>query len=151
MVFAPDQVLMRYSQKTTRCLIFNPEQSSFSVYMIPEWNWHKNEHFISTRKNDLREQIPHTWPSSHENYFQSILGSLSYRVNILRTPPNWSVRVASCNFVVCYTAVFSVVTQCSSPQTAAENRTTFLSLCVCGLTNKPIMHKKFDNTWAAGC
>ena len=41
--------------------------------------------------------------------------------------------------LVCYTAVFSVVTQCSFPQTAAENRTTFLSLCVCGLTNKPIM------------
>ena len=49
-------------------------------------------------------------------------------------------------YIVCYTAVFSVVTQRSSPQTAAENRTTFLSLCVCGLTNKPIMHKKFDNT-----
>ena len=48
--------------------------------------------------------------------------------------------------LVCYTAVFSVVTQCSSPQTAAENRTTFLSLCVCGLTNKQIMYKKFDNT-----
>ena len=29
--------------------------------------------------------------------------------------------------VVCYTAVFSVVTQRSSPLTAAENRTTFLS------------------------
>ena len=48
--------------------------------------------------------------------------------------------------LVCYTAVFSVVTQCSFPQTAAENRTTFLSLCVCGLTNKPIMYKKLDNT-----
>ena len=48
--------------------------------------------------------------------------------------------------VVCYTAVFSVVTQRSSPLTAAENRTTFLSLCVCGLTNKPITYKKFDNT-----
>ena len=31
-------------------------------------------------------------------------------------------------------------------QTAAANRNTFLSLCVCGLTNKPIMYKKFDNT-----
>ena len=30
-------------------------------------------------------------------------------------------------FIVCYTAVFSVVTQRSSPLTAAENRTTFLS------------------------
>ena len=47
--------------------------------------------------------------------------------------------------LVCYTAVFSVVTQHSSPQTAAENRTTFLSLCVCGLTNKPIMYRRFDN------
>ena len=44
--------------------------------------------------------------------------------------------------LVCYTAVFSVVTQ--------RYRTTFLSLCVCGLTNKPIMYKRFDNTWAAG-
>ena len=26
----------------------------------------------------------------------------------------------------------------------------FLSLCVCGPTNKPIMYKKFDNMWAAG-
>ena len=31
-----DQVLMHYSPQTTRCLIFNPEQSSFSVYMISE-------------------------------------------------------------------------------------------------------------------
>ena len=29
--------------------------------------------------------------------------------------------------LVCYTAVFSVVTQRSSPLTAAENRNTFLS------------------------
>ena len=55
------------------------------------------------------------------------------------------IEVAS-GLVVCYTAVFSVITQRSSPQTAAENGTTFLSLCVCGLTNKPIMYKRFDNT-----
>ena len=30
--------------------------------------------------------------------------------------------------LVCCTAVFSVVTQRSSPQTAAENRTTFLGI-----------------------
>ena len=36
--------------------------------------------------------------------------------------------------LVCYTAVFSVVTKHSSPQTASENRTTFLSLCTCGMT-----------------
>ena len=46
--------------------------------------------------------------------------------------------------VVCYTAIFSVVTQRSSPQTATENRTTFLSLCVCGLTNKPITYLEID-------
>ena len=48
--------------------------------------------------------------------------------------------------VVCYTAVFSVAMQRSLPQTAAENRTTFLSLCVCGLTYKPIMYNSLDNT-----
>ena len=36
-------------------------------------------------------------------------------------------RSYTVNNIVCYTAVFSVVTQRSSPQTAAENRTTFLS------------------------
>ena len=37
--------------------------------------------------------------SGHENYFQSILGSVSYCVFMLRTPPYWSVTVAlSCNF-----------------------------------------------------
>ena len=51
--------------------------------------------------------------------------------------------------VVCYTAVFSVVTQRSSPLTAAENRTTLLSRdylpfsgrCsrhVCGMVTPPI-------------
>ena len=48
--------------------------------------------------------------------------------------------------LVCYTAVFSVVMQHSSPQTASENQTTFLSLCACNLTKKPIMYKKLDNT-----
>ena len=47
--------------------------------------------------------------------------------------------------LVCYTAIFCVVTQCSSQQMAAENSTTFLYLCVCGLTNKPIMNKTLDN------
>ena len=58
--------------------------------------------------------------------------------------------ILTADHLVCYTAVFSDVTQSSFPQTAAENRTTFLSLCVCGLTNKPIMYKKFNKTWAVG-
>ena len=49
-------------------------------------------------ENDLGERIPHTWPSSHENFRQSIRGSVSYYVVILRTPPYWSTRVASCSF-----------------------------------------------------
>ena len=64
-------------------------------------------------------------------------------------PQFWKTPFAS-RMLVCYTAVFSVIMQRSSRLTAAENRTTFLSLCVCGLTNKPIMYKKLDNTWAAG-
>ena len=64
--------------------------------------------------------------------------------NTVTTTPNIVGRTIL--GVVCYTAVFSVVTQRSFPLTAAENRTTFLSLCVCGLTNKTIMYKKFDNT-----
>ena len=66
--------------------------------------------------------------------------------SLVTTPKDYRL----CRRLVCYTAVFSVVTQRSSPQTAAENRTTFLSLCVCGLTNKPIMYRRFDNAWAAG-
>ena len=46
--------------------------------------------------------------------------------------------VEPCEQIVCYTAVFSVVTQRSSPQTAAESRTTFHFLSICGLTNKPV-------------
>ena len=41
----------------------------------------------STRENDLRERIPHTWPSSQEYFLHFILGSVSYCVVILRTPP----------------------------------------------------------------
>ena len=58
----------------------------------------------------------------------------------------WYSEEIAAKRLVCYTVVFSAVTQRSSPLTDAENRTTFLSLCVCGLTNKPIMYKKLDNT-----
>ena len=60
--------------------------------------------------------------------------------NIMKT------EIKNCCRLVYYTAIISVVTQRISPQTAAENRTTFLALCVCGPTNKPIMYKKLDNT-----
>ena len=54
---------------------------------------------LQPRENDLRlSESPIHDPLSIQNYFQSILGSVSYRVVILRTPPYWSVRVASCNF-----------------------------------------------------
>ena len=49
--------------------------------------------------------------------------------------PWWTTRafLSAGNKLVCYTAVFSVITQQSSPQTSVENWTTFLSLCVCVL------------------
>ena len=69
----------------------------------------------------------------------------------------WKFRKSMRLFIsslVCYTAVFRVVTQCSSPLTAAENRTTFLfrdwpsiiqlpftgrcSRLVCGTVTPPI-------------
>ena len=60
------------------------------------------------------------------------------------------IIIKTVRILVCYTAFFSVVTQRSTPpspsQTAAEKQTRFLSLCVCGLTNKPVMYKKFNNT-----
>ena len=43
-------------------------------------------------------------------------------------------------YLVSYAAVLYLVTQRSSPRTAAENQTTFLSLCFFGLSNKPITH-----------
>ena len=53
--------------------------------------------------------------------------------------------------IVCYTAIFCIATKHSSPQTAAGNQTAFLSLCVWGLTNKPIMYKKLDKTSERRC
>ena len=53
-----------------------------------------NYHFITSRENEVRERIPHTCPSSYDNFFQSILGSLF----ILRMAPHWSVKkLTSCS------------------------------------------------------
>ena len=67
----------------------------FGLVRVCIWG---NQLRYPARENDLRERIPHTRPSSHEKYFQSILGSVSYCVVILRTPTYWSVRMVSCNF-----------------------------------------------------
>ena len=83
-------MVCRRAGKCEPLLRFNPLNFAKIVCFA---KWVKGE-----RKNDLRERIPHTWPSSHENYFQSIFGSVSYCVVILRTPPYWSVIVASCHF-----------------------------------------------------
>ena len=42
-------------------------------------------------------------------------------------------------------AVLCLVTQRSSPQTAAHIRTTFLSHCFCGLMKGPIMYQQIEN------
>ena len=67
------------------------------------------------RENDLREQIPHTWPSFHENYFQSILGSVSYCTVILRTPPYWwnfprVKKLAKCKYHLLHVSFFLILT-----------------------------------------
>ena len=47
--------------------------------------------------------------------------------------------------VVSLAAVLCLVTQRSSPQTAAHIRTTFLSHCFCGLMKGPIMYQQIEN------
>ena len=47
--------------------------------------------------------------------------------------------------VVFLAAVLCLVTQRSSPQTAAHIRTTFLSHCFCGLMKGPIMYQQIEN------
>ena len=53
--------------------------------------------------------------------------SICWRQSIGNKSRSWISRTQAGIYIVCYTAVFSVVTQRSSPLTAAENRTTFLS------------------------
>ena len=84
-----------------KCIIIYFNLLSCVSYLSLWLGWSRQPHptyWHKSRENDLRERIPHTWPSFHENYFQSILGSVLYCVVISRTPPYWSVRVASCNF-----------------------------------------------------
>ena len=52
----------------------------------------------NARENEVRERIPHTCPSSYENFFQSIFVSASCGVAILMSTCYWSVRVTSFNF-----------------------------------------------------
>ena len=47
--------------------------------------------------------------------------------------------------LVSLAAVLCLVTQRSSPQTAAHIRTTFLSHCFCGLMKGPIMYQQIEN------
>ena len=47
-------------------------------------------------------------------------------------------------FLVSLAAVLCLITQRSSPQTAAHIRTTFLSHCFCGLMNGPIMYQQIE-------
>ena len=67
---------------------------------MPSGNFRKSSwlFYHATGENELRDRIPHTWPSSDENYMNSLLGFVSYSVVILRTLSYWSVRVVSCNF-----------------------------------------------------
>ena len=46
---------------------------------------------FKTRDYDLREPIPHTWASSHDNLFQSNFSAWASREAILGTPPDWPI------------------------------------------------------------
>ena len=49
--------------------------------------------------------------------------------------------------VVSHAAIICLVTQRSSPQTAAETWTTFLAHCVCDKFSEPIMHQQNEGRW----
>ena len=57
----------------------------------------------------------------------------------------WTKRHKFSACVVSLAAVLCLVTQRSSPQTAAHIRTTFLSHCFCGLMKGPIMYQQIEN------
>ena len=46
---------------------------------------------VLPRDYDLREPIPHTWASSHDNLFQSNFSAWASREAILGTPPDWPI------------------------------------------------------------
>ena len=45
----------------------------------------------NARDHDLREHIPHTWASSHDNLFQSNLSTWSSCEAILGKTPDWPI------------------------------------------------------------
>ena len=110
--------------------------------------------------------------SSHSDLFTAILPSLqvihcgknTVQENEIYSDSNkcyWNTIESHCEPVACVqtspisfvalgkvvslAAVFSTVTQRSSPQTAAHIRTTFLSHCFCGLMKGPIMYQQIEN------
>ena len=70
----------------------------FIYFYLSIVEWFSSKYRVSSREDEGRERIPHTWASSDENYLKSIFVSVSYCVVILRTAPHWSVRMLSCNF-----------------------------------------------------
>ena len=74
-VFAPDQIHIHHSLQTTRFAIFNPEQSSFSVYMVPEFNF-----FTGTR---ISFRVRTEMNSSQNDLYQNKM-LFQYHVNKYR-------------------------------------------------------------------
>ena len=54
------------------------------------------------------------------------------------------IIITTSHHLVSLAAVLCLVTQRSSPQTAAHIRTTFLSHCFCGLMKGPIMYQQIE-------
>ena len=74
-IFAPDQIHLHHSLQTTKFAIFNPEQSSFSVYMIPEFNF-----FTGTR---ISFRVRTEMNSSQNDLYQNKM-LFQYHVNKYR-------------------------------------------------------------------
>ena len=58
MIFAPDQIRMHHSPRTTGFPIFNPERSLFSIYMIQEWMKFHIRTRISFGMKNRNELVP---------------------------------------------------------------------------------------------
>ena len=89
-------ILYNYIVPIVKCSKIQPIgcQGCFNKLFI---YFYLSKYRVSSREDEGRERIPHTWASSDENYLKSIFGSVSYCVVILRTALHWSVRMLSCN------------------------------------------------------
>ena len=66
--------------------IFNPEQSSFSVYMLPEWNSYRSENLV---QNENRNELIPEWLVREQN-FASVTSEQMQRNMKKELVPEWN-------------------------------------------------------------